>query len=245
MPPRPKQSDSQAVRTWPQPPGDADWRVLVVEDEPILATLIEETLSDLGFAVHILDNGRDVAGFVRAYAPDAVLLDLNLPGRDGFSICRELREFSTVPLIMVTARAEAEDRLQGLDLGADDYICKPFSPDELAARLRALLRRARHWQQGVGSPGLVVDGAALQARFNGVALALTPIEFRLLQTLSEQSGRVYSRAQLLDLVYSNEHEVSERAVDSHIKNLRRKIVDASGVDPLQAVYGIGYKFQWG
>ena len=245
MLPRSRSSDKQAARAWPRPPGAADWRVLVVEDEPILATLIAETLGELGFAVHVLDHGREVADFVRAYAPDAVLLDLNLPGRDGFSICRGLREFSTVPLIMVTARAEAEDRLQGLDLGADDYICKPFSPDELAARLRALLRRATQWQQGVGAPGLSIDNQALQARFNGAPLALTPIEFRLLQTLSEQPGRVYSRAQLLDLVYHNEHEVSERAVDSHVKNLRRKIVDAAGVDPLQAVYGIGYKFQWG
>ena len=218
-------------------------RVLVVDDDPILATLIRETLLDFGFIVDVLNDGRQVASWVRAHAPDAVLLDLGLPGQDGFSICRELRAFTTVPLIMVTARGESVDRLQGLEMGADDYVCKPFEPRELAARLRALLRRADSWRSRGVTSALELDAAALQARVFGVDLNLTPIEFRLLHTLAQHPGRVYSRAQLLDAIYAADHVINDRTVDSHIKNLRRKIVDAGGSDPLTAVYGIGYRYQ--
>lgn len=221
-------------------------RVLLVEDDPILATLVRETLSDHGFHVDVLEDGHGVADWVRKHHPDAVLLDLVLPGQDGFSICRELRSFSTVPLIMVTSRAEADDRLQGLDIGADDYVCKPFLPGELAARLRALLRRSGNWRAAPTPPApvLSIDVAAMQASIRGVTLALTPVEFRLLQTLAQHEGRVYSRAQLLDAIYASSHVINDRTVDSHIKNLRRKIVDAGGDDPLLPVYGVGYKFQW-
>lgn len=220
-------------------------RILVVEDDPILATLIRDILSDQGFVVDLLVDGLQVCAWVRQHAPDAVLLDLGLPGQDGFSICRDVREFSTVPLIMVTARADSVDRLHGLDIGADDYICKPFEPGELTARLRALLRRSGPWRaSAAASLALEVDAVAMQARVYGVALALTPIEFRLLQTLAQHPGRVYSRAQLLDSIYASGHVVNDRTVDSHIKNLRRKIIEAGADDPLGAVYGIGYKFQW-
>ena len=145
-----------------------------------------------------------------------------------------------------TSRAEADDRLQGLDIGADDYVCKPFLAGELAARLRALLRRSGNWRAAPTPPApvLSIDVAAMQASIRGVTLALTPVEFRLLQTLAQHEGRVYSRAQLLDAIYASSHVINDRTVDSHIKNLRRKIVDAGGDDPLLPVYGVGYKFQW-
>jgi two-component system response regulator BaeR len=221
--------------------GDAAQRILVVEDDPILATVIEQTLAELGYAVDILADGNLVADRVRRQPPLAVLLDLGLPGRDGFSICRELRSFSRVPLIMVTARTDSVDRMHGLDIGADDYLCKPFEPGELAARLRALLRRSQQWRALPPSP-LRIDGAAMQASVHGIEVALTPIEFRLLQTLAQHPGRVYSRAQLLDCIYNADHVVNDRTVDSHIKNLRRKLVEAGLEDPLGAVYGVGYRF---
>jgi two-component system response regulator BaeR len=217
-------------------------RVLVVEDDPILATLIAQALSDSGFAVDILPDGDRVAAQVRRQPPLAVLLDLGLPGRDGFAVCRELRTFSTVPLIMVTARTDSLDRMRGLDIGADDYLCKPFEPGELVARLRALLRRAQQWQGTAATQPLHIDSASMQVSVHDVPLPLTPIEFRLLQTLAQHPGRVYSRAQLLDTIYNADHVVNDRTVDSHIKNLRRKLVVAGLEDPLGAVYGVGYRF---
>lgn len=218
-------------------------RILVVEDDPILATVIANVLHDLGYGVDLLADGNAVAEFVRRQSPRAVLLDLGLPGRDGFAICRELRSFSTVPLIMVTARSDSVDRMHGLDIGADDYICKPFEPGELAARLRALLRRTGQWQgESIAAPPLQIDAAAMQVSVHGVPVVLTPIEFRLLQTLAQHPGRVYSRAQLLDAIYDAAHVVNDRTVDSHIKNLRRKLMEAGLEDPLGAVYGVGYRF---
>lgn len=222
--------------------GSCAQRILVVEDDPVLATVIAECLRDLGYAVDILADGNRVAEQVRRQPPLAVLLDLGLPGRDGFSICRELRTFSTVPLIMVTARSDSVDRMHGLDIGADDYLCKPFEPGELAARLRALLRRTQQWQPRTDDAPLQIDAASMQASVHGVPVVLTPIEFRLLQTLAAHPGRVYSRAQLLDTIYNADHVVNDRTVDSHIKNLRRKLVDAGLEDPLGAVYGVGYRF---
>ena len=218
-------------------------RVLVVEDDPILAAIIADALQGEGYAVDVLHDGAAVAAHVRRQPPQAVLLDLGLPGRDGIAVCRELRTFSTVPLIMVTARADSSDRMHGLDTGADDYLCKPFEPGELIARLRALLRRAQQWQGAAEpTPPLRIDAEAMQPSVHGLPVALTPIEFRLLHTLSQHPGRVYTRAQLLDCIYSADHVVNDRTVDSHIKNLRRKLVEAGLADPLGAVYGIGYRF---
>lgn len=223
------------------PPAD---RVLIVEDDPILATVMTDALREHGYAVDVLSDGDAVAAYVRERPPAAILLDLGLPGRDGFAVCRELRSFTTVPLIMVTARAGQVDRMYGLDIGADDYLCKPFEPGELAARLRALLRRARHWSAGPAPEPLQIDTEGMLARAHGQPLPLTPIEFRLLARLATHPGRVYSRAQLLDAIYDAAHVVNDRTVDSHIKNLRRKLVDGGLADPLSAVYGVGYRFQW-
>ena len=223
----------------PHPP--ATPRVLIVEDEPTLALLLVEVLRTEGYATETLDRGDEVAAWVRAHEPDAVLLDLNLPGRNGFDVCRDIRSFSTVPLIMITGRVEEIDRLLGLELGADDYICKPFVAREVVARVRALLRRAVQWRDGSPNRPLTFDDGRHEAKLRGGALDLTPVEYRLLKALGEHPGRVLSRAQLLDAIYYDHRVVSDRTVDSHVKNLRRKLVEAGADDPVESVYGVGYK----
>ncbi len=220
-------------------------RIFVVEDEPKLAALLCDYLRTSGYVPVAFGTGEGVVEAVRADAPALVLLDLMLPVVDGLSICRALRAFTTVPVIMVTARVDEIDRLLGLELGADDYICKPFSPREVVARVRALLRRAREWQ-GPARPaaGLELDDARFEARVDGRRLDLTPVEFRLLRALARLPGRVLSRAQLQDEIYADHRVVSDRTVDSHIKNLRRKLAEARpGTELLHAVYGVGYRYE--
>lgn len=225
---------------------DATRRVLIVEDESSLATLLAETVTAEGYDASVLAEGRGVVEWVRRNAPAVVLLDLNLPDQDGFGICRDIRAFSNVPLIMITARVEEMDRLRGLEIGADDYICKPFRPREVLARVRALLRRAVDWRESRPSGVLSLDETRFEAHWKGVALDLTPVEFRLLQALGHRPGRVLSRAQLLDAIYADDRAVSDRTVDSHIKNLRKKIAESSGGDdPVSSVYGVGYKLELG
>jgi two-component system response regulator BaeR len=162
-----------------------------------------------------------------------------LPGRDGLDICREIRTFSDVPIVMVTAKVEEIDRLIGLDLGADDYVCKPFSVRELVARVRAILRRAR-----TACSALVIDDERHVAALDGRALDLTPVEFRLLQALARQPGRVHSRDRLLDQLYDDRRVVLDRTVDSHVKNLRRKLAQAApGEEIIRSIYGLGYKLE--
>lgn len=215
-------------------------RILVVEDEPKLAALLRDYLQAAGHRVDCLDNGLAVVPAVRAAAPDLILLDIMLPGQDGMAVCRELRTFSSVPIMVITARIEEVDRLLGLDLGADDYICKPFSPREVVARARAILRRS----PPRADSGLHLDADSYQARFHGVELDLTPVEFRLLHCLAAAPGRVFSRDQLLDRLYSDHRVVTDRTVDSHIKNLRRKLEQvAPGQNPIHSIYGVGYKLE--
>jgi two-component system, OmpR family, response regulator BaeR len=224
-------------------PVDALARILIVEDEPKLATLVGDYLQVSGYSWHWVSDGREAVPAVKAEQPDLVLLDLMLPGRDGLDICRELRSFSDVPIVMLTARVEEIDRLLGLELGADDYICKPFSPREVVARIKAILRRARLPTE-VGSMTLKIDDAAHRALFHGVMLDLTPVEFRLLKTLAGAPGRVFSRDRLLDNLYLDHRVVTDRTVDSHIKNLRRKLEQAApGQDPIRSIYGVGYKLE--
>jgi two-component system response regulator BaeR len=223
---------------------EAPKRVLVVEDEPALSSLLAETLDSDGYMTSVLATGEGVADWVRTNAPVAVLLDLNLPGKDGFVVCKEIRAFSNVPLIMITARVEEIDRLLGLEIGADDYVCKPFQPREVLARVRALLRRAFDWREAPPVGALSLDDTRFLAHWKGTALDLTPVEFRLLRALGARPGRVLSRAQLLDAIYVDDRAVSDRTVDSHIKNLRRKIAEASGGDdPVASIYGVGYKLE--
>ena len=223
----------------------AQAHILVVEDEPKIAALLRDYLVAAGYRVGVRETGEGAVDWIRAQRADALLLDLMLPGEDGLSICRGVRAASDVPILMITARVEEIDRLLGLELGADDYICKPFSPREVVARVRAVLRRAAAPAAAAagGRPGAIeLDEARFEARVRGRRLDLTPVELRLLRKLMHQPGRVYSRAQLIDAAYEDHRIVSERTVDSHIKNLRRKLADA-GIDPVESVYGVGYRYE--
>ncbi|WP_218151284.1 response regulator [Roseateles sp. YR242] len=224
--------------------------VLVVEDEPRLAQLSHDYLVREGYACQILHEGGGVVAWVRAHAPDLLVLDLMLPGQDGLSICRELRAFSDVPIIMVTARVEEVDRLIGLEAGADDYVCKPFSPRELVARVKAILRRQRRDSSAVrvgdapSVTGLVLDAERHAATVNGQMLDLTPAEFRMLKAFVDAPGRVFSRDQLLDKLHDDQRVLSDRTVDSHVKNLRRKLEQVCpGQEPIRSIYGVGYRFE--
>jgi two-component system response regulator BaeR len=221
---------------------DARPYVLIVEDERRLASVLADYLHAAGFETEWIADGREVVPAVRRRMPDLVLLDLMLPGKDGLDVCRELRTFTDVPIVMVTARVEEVDRLIGLELGADDYICKPYSPREVVARVRAILRRVE--RSGTAVPGLDIDEARHRAAWNGRDLELTAVEFRLLKALAETPGRVWSRAQLVDRLYTDGRVVTDRTVDSHVKNLRRKLAQASpGQDPIRSIYGVGYAFE--
>ncbi|MCG7497212.1 response regulator [Vibrio sp. Of7-15] len=228
--------------------------VLVVEDEPKLAQLLADYLAQASYDSHIISEGGGVIEWVKQNQPDLVLLDLMLPGVDGLTLCREIRIFSEVPIIMVTARVEEIDRLLGLELGADDYICKPFSPREVVARVKTVLRRTYH-QSDYRSSSLQVtpstehtfqlDEEKHQVHINGVPLSLTAIEFNLLKVMAKEPGRIFSRAQLIDRIYRDHRIVSERTVDSHIKKLRRKLSEAvPGSDYVQSVYSVGYKLDF-
>ncbi|MGE4070104.1 MAG: response regulator [Lysobacterales bacterium] len=222
-------------------------RVLIVEDEPKLAAVLRDYLVADGATVDLIEHGDDALPALRLNPPDLMLLDLMLPGTDGLTICRELRQFSTLPVIMITARVEEIDRLLGLELGADDYICKPFSPREVVARVRALLRRSHDWQHAAGNSaqtGLDLDENRYEAHWRGRKLDLTPVEFRLLKALVHRPGHVMSRAQLLEQLYVDHRVVSDRTVDSHIKNVRRKFEETeAGSDPIKSIYGVGYKYE--
>ena len=215
--------------------------ILVVEDEPRLAALLVDYLTAAGHIATRLADGAQALAALRAQAFHAVLLDLTLPGLDGLQVCRALRETSDVPVLMITARVEEIDRLVGLEAGADDYICKPFSPREVVARVKAVLRRARRHEVAASPVAMDPDNHA--ARYHGVALDLTRVEFRLLQAFSQAPGRVFSRDQLLDRVYDDGRAVTDRTVDSHIRNLRRKLEAVSSDDPIRSVYGVGYRWE--
>ena len=215
-------------------------KILIVEDEAKLAALEADYLRAEGFEPHSIANGLEVVPWVRAHEPDLILLDLMLPGRDGLDICRELRTFSDVPIVMVTARVEEIDRLIGLDLGADDYVCKPFSARELIARVKAILRRGR---MPVAN-SLALDEERHRATLDGRELDLTPVEFRLLRTLASAPGRVFSRDKLLEHLYADHRVVTDRTVDAHVKNLRRKLEEVRpGQELVHSIYGVGYKLE--
>lgn len=222
--------------------------VLVVEDEPKLAALLCDYLQAAGYATEWLADGRQALQRLEAgNLPAALLLDLMLPGLDGLEVCRGVRRFSDLPILMLSARVDELDRLLGLELGADDYVCKPFSPREVVARVRALLRRTEG-RLGPSAPqplsgGFAIDEAAQRLFCQGHALPLTPVEYRLLRLLLAQPGRVFERAALLDQIHEEFRDVSDRVVDSHVKNIRRKLA-ALGLasDCIAAVYGVGYRF---
>jgi two-component system alkaline phosphatase synthesis response regulator PhoP len=221
-------------------------RVLVVEDEVNIARLVRDYLHQAGFDVLEASDGPNALHLARAEKPDMIVLDLGLPGIDGYDVTRELRARSSVPIIMLTARSEESDRIVGLELGADDYIVKPFSPRELVARIRAVLRRADATLGGgevVRAGSLTIDIPKMRVTVDGSDVELTSSEFDILLTLARQPGRIYTRAQLLDAVHGVSFESYERSVDAHIKNIRRKIeADPKRPALVLTAYGVGYKF---
>ena len=220
--------------------------ILIVEDDAKISDMLANYLQAQGFAVDCLHDGLGVCQKVRELRPAAVLLDLMLPGQDGLSVCRDLRRFSDLPIMMLTARIDEIDRLLGLETGADDYICKPFSPREVVARLNALLRRAegRLTQAAETEGGFQVDTPGMLVLWRKQSLGLTAVEFRLLRLLLSRPGQVFERARLLEELHSDQRDVSDRVIDSHIKNLRRKIdrhrPEGSGI---VSVYGVGYRME--
>jgi DNA-binding response OmpR family regulator len=221
-------------------------RVLVAEDDPKQANLIRVYLERDGHSVLVVNDGRRALEHSRARRPDLLVLDVMMPGVDGLDVCRILRAESDVPILLLTARSTEDDKLLGLDIGADDYVTKPFSPRELAARVRALLRRA-----GKGAPvaadlrtvgDLEIDAARFEVRVGGRPVALTAKEFGILEALAAEPGRVFTRAQIIDRAFGFDHYVLERTVDAHVMNLRRKIED-DPAEPryVQTVYGRGYR----
>ena len=220
--------------------------ILVVDDEPKIAQLARDYLEHAGFEVVIAGDGPGALAAVRQRHPDLVVLDLGLPGLDGLDVTRQLRRDTTIPIVMLTARDDELDKLLGLELGADDYLTKPFSPRELVARVRAVLRRT----ETAAAPGdvihagdVVLDVARMRAEVAGKTVDLTATEFGLLKTLAASPGRIFTRSQLLDEVRGVAFESYERAIDSHIKNLRRKLEpDPSEPRYVLTVYGVGYRF---
>ncbi|MYM70918.1 response regulator [Duganella sp. FT134W] len=218
--------------------------VLIVEDEPRIAAVLGEYLVNAGYTHHWVADGTAVLPTFLAEQPDLVLLDLMLPGCGGIDIFHELRRHGHVPVIIVTAKVEEIDRLLGMEIGADDYICKPFSPREVVARVAAVLRRHRHVPNPAISDSLAIDAVAYRASVNGRYLNLTPVEFRLLSLLHSANGRLYSRNDLLDRLYDDRRVVTDRTVDSHVKNLRRKLVEAGGNEEwIKSIYGAGYRME--
>jgi len=218
--------------------------ILIVEDEEKLARLEQDYLLNAGFSTDILTEGDRVIPWVKQHRPDLILLDLMLPGLDGVSICREIRSFSSVPIIMITARVEEIDRLLGLEMGADDYICKPFSPREMVARVKAILRRLSPPVEDVSIQPLQLDANSFRVLAEGKEIELTSVEFQLFQALHQQPGRIYSRSKLMDLIYSDQRIVSDRTIDSHIKKLRKKLAELIPDQELvHSVYGAGYRYE--
>ncbi|HEV2847223.1 MAG TPA: response regulator transcription factor [Thermoanaerobaculia bacterium] len=218
--------------------------VLVVEDDRKTSSLVKLYLENAGFEVAVAFDGGQALAAARARRPDLVVLDVMIPTLDGFEVCRTLRGESDVPVILLTARTTEPDKLRGLDFGADDYVTKPFSPRELVARVRAVLRRAapREREEAAGElrfQGLALDLGRREVRVGGAPVALTPNEFRMLEVLARAPGRAFSRAELVERAFGWDYEGMERTVDAHVKNLRRKLGPGSWIE---TVFGVGYRF---
>lgn len=221
--------------------------ILIVEDEPKMVKLARDYLERSNYQVISAGDGRTALAMFRDERPNLVVLDLNLPGMDGLDVCRALRRESDVPIIMLTARVEEMDRLIGLELGADDYITKPFSPRELVARVRAVLRRVKGdvYQPGLLRSGdLEIDMQGHRVSRDGAEISLSRTEFNLLSLLAQHPGQTFTRAQLLNRLHGIAYDGYDRSIDAHIKNLRRKLEpDPANPQYIQTVYGVGYKFE--
>jgi two-component system, OmpR family, response regulator ResD len=223
-------------------------RILLVDDEKKITTVLKAYLQQEGFQVSTAINGLIALTMFKENPYDLVILDLMLPGMSGTEICREIRKLSSIPIIMLTARVEEDDRIAGFSIGADDYITKPFSPREVVARVRAVLRRANNETSPLADVisydnGLTIDNIQHQIRLHDEEVLLTPTEFKILGTLAKNPGRVYSRGQLVEIVQGHDFEGDDRVIDAHIKKIRQKIeVTPSNPQIIITVYGIGYKF---
>ncbi|MCG2573587.1 response regulator [Acinetobacter sp. ME22] len=222
--------------------------IILVEDEVELAGLVRDYLEAAGYEVSMFHDGQEAYNSFLQRKPSLMILDLMVPRMDGLTICRKVREQSDLPIIMVTARTEEIDRVLGLNMGADDYVCKPFSPKELVARVQAVLRRLERKSEPEENDLFRIDKSQQRVWYKQKALNLTPTEFRLLELFLEHVGQVYSRIQLLDHINPDSFDVADRVIDSHIKNLRRKISEVAEDDSrhewVQAVYGVGYRFEY-
>ncbi len=219
--------------------------VLVVDDEPRITRLVKDYLDQAGFAVLEAADGQGAVDTFRRYQPDLIVLDLGLPGLDGLDVVRELRAESNVPIVILTARSDETDRVVGLELGADDYVVKPFGPKELVARVRAVLRRvgSASAKEVLRVGEVIVDVPKMRVAIAGNEIDLTPTEFQIVAALAAQPGRVFTRSQLLDAVHGVSFESYERAIDAHIKNIRRKMEpDPRSPRYVLTVHGIGYRF---
>ena len=226
---------------------DTKARIFIVEDDLKIAALLKDYLLAAGYQVNHEANGRLALEQLRLSPPDLILLDLMLPELDGISICNEVRKFSQVPIIMLTARVEEVDRLLGLETGADDYVCKPFSPREVVARVKVHLRRSMAGlikQPATEQSRFAIDKQQLRILVDAQPLNLTPVEYRLLAEFISHPERVFSRQQLLDFAHEDQRDINDRTVDTHIKNIRKKIQGKlPGNECLHSVYGVGYRFE--
>ncbi|WP_448549123.1 response regulator [Thalassotalea fusca] len=215
-------------------------QILIVEDELKLASLLADYLQNAQYQTYCINEGLSVVDWVKTHQPSAIILDIMLPGKDGMEICREIRTFSDVPILMLTARVEEIDRLLGLELGADDYICKPFSPREVVARVKAVLRRVKPSERAENK--LALNEGKFEVCYGTNSLSLTAVEFQLLLPLYREPGRIFSRDQLMNCMYADHRIVSDRTIDSHVKKLRKKLATISDQkDLIHSVYGVGYK----
>ncbi len=219
--------------------------ILIVEDEVKIASLLQDYLRLDSFDSSHLERGDIVEDWLNHHQPDLILLDIMLPGLSGLEVCKRIRQHSQIPIILLTARVEEIDRLLGLELGADDYICKPFSPREVVARVKTVLRRSANNNSNAAKNDLRLDTDAYRAWLQGHDLELTAVEFLLLATLVQHRGRIFNREQLMNAIYSDNRIVADRTIDSHIKKIRRKIAQILPEQELiHSLYGAGYKYEW-
>ena len=216
--------------------------IVIVEDEKKLAQLLSDYCIDAGYKTLLFHNGKEAQNWLRSNQPRMLLLDLMLPEVDGLTLCQEFRSKSSAPIMMITARVEEVDRLLGLELGADDYICKPFSPREVIARIKSILRRTERSESPLPD-GLVLDSLAYKASCNGKSIELSAVELRLFEIMYQRPGQIFSRNSLMDKIYTDDRIVSDRTIDSHIRKLRNKLEElAVDEEIIQSVYGVGYRY---
>ncbi len=217
--------------------------ILIVEDEKKLASLISDYLQQAGYLTHCIHHGDEVLPWLKANTPNLIFLDVMLPGKDGLTLCKEIRHTMPVPIFMVTARVDEIDRLLGLELGADDYICKPFSPREVVARVKALFRRISLLGEPDMESQVELDQDRQRIKLENTVCELTHVEFQLLHTMAKEPGRIYSRDHLMNNMYSDNRIVSDRTIDSHIKKLRKRLNDFfPNYEFIHSVYGAGYRY---